>query len=71
MRSLWVEVVGSRIAFVVVVDIRPTVVAAVVGVACAGSLLGSRLVDTAPLQWGLLRFRVPCRVPFAENVGCC
>ena len=54
----------------VVVDIRPSVVAAVVGVACAGLLLGIRLVDTVPLCWGPLRFRVPCRVPFAENVGC-
>ena len=70
MRSWWGEGVGSRIVFVVVVDIRPAVVAAVVGVACAGPLLGSRLVDTAPLRWGPLRFRVPCRVPFAKNVGC-
>ena len=64
------EGVGSRIVFLVVVDIRLAVVAAVVGVACAGLLLGSRLVDTAPLCWGPLHFRVPCRVPFAENVGC-
>ena len=70
MRSWWGEGVGSRIAFVVVVNIRPAVVAAVVGVACAGPLLVSRLVDTAPLRWGPLRCRVPCRVPFAENVGC-
>ena len=60
----------SRIAFVVVVDIRPAVVAAVVGVACAALLIGSRLVDVAPLRWGLLHFRVPCRVPFSENGGC-
>ena len=39
----------------VVVDIRPAVVAAVVGVAYAASLLGSLLVDVAPLRWGLLR----------------
>ena len=69
MRSWWGEGVGSRIVFVVVFDIRPAVVAAVFGVACAGPLLGSRLVDTAPLRWGPLRCRVPCRVPFAENVG--
>ena len=50
----------------VVVDIRPAVVATVVGVACAGPLRGSRLVDTAPLRWGPLC----CRVPFSENVGC-
>ena len=59
MRSWWGEGVGSRIAFVVVVDIRPAVVAAVVaavvGVAFAGPLLGSLLVDTAPLRWGPLR----------------
>ena len=33
-------------------------------------MLGSRLFDTAPLHWGPLRCRVPCRVPLAENVGC-
>ena len=44
--------------------------AAIVGVACAGPLLGIRLFDTAPLYWGPIRCRVPCRVPFAENVGC-
>ena len=70
MRSWWVEGVSSRHSFVVVVDIRPVVVAAVVGVACAGPLIGSRLVDTAPLCWEPLRFRVPCRVPFAENIVC-
>ena len=53
-----------------VADIHPAVVAAVAGVAYSGPLVGSRLVDTAPLHWGSLRFRVPCRVPFAENVGC-
>ena len=66
MRSWWGEGVGSRSALVVVVDIRPAVVAAVVGVVCAGLLLVSRLFDNAPLHWGTLR----CRVPFAENVGC-
>ena len=40
------------------------------GVACSGPLLGSRLFDHAPLHWGPLRCRVPCRVPFVENVGC-
>ena len=54
----------------VIDDIRPAVVAAVVDVACAGPVLGSRLVDTAPFRWGPLRYRVPCRVTFAENVGC-
>ena len=70
MRSRWGESVGSRIAFVVVVDILCAVVAAVAGFACANPLLGSRPVDTVPLHWGPLRCRVPCRVPFAENVGC-
>ena len=70
MRSWWGEGVGSCIALVVVVDIRPAIVADVVGVACAGLLIDSRLFDNAPLHWGLLRFRVPCRVPFAENVVC-
>ena len=70
MRSWWGDGAGSRIALFEVVDIRPTVVAAVVGVACAGPLLGSRLFDNAPLHWGPLRCRVTCRVPFAENVGC-
>ena len=60
MRSWWGEGVGSRIASpVVAVDIRPayfhTVVADVVGVSCAGPLPGSRLVDTVPLCWVLLR----------------
>ena len=40
------------------------------GVECAGSLFGSRLFDNSPLHWGLLCCLVPCRVPFAENVGC-
>ena len=53
-----------------VVDIRPAVVADVLGVACAGPLLGSRLFDTVSLHWGPLHCRVPCRIPFAENVGC-
>ena len=70
MRSWWGEGVGFRIAFVVVVDIRHAVVAAVMGVACTGPLLGSRLVDTAPLRWGLLHCRVPCGITFSENVGC-
>ena len=70
MRSWWGEGVGYRIALFVVVDIRPAIVAAVLGVACACPLLGSRLFDTAPLHWAPLRCRVPCRVPLAENVGC-
>ena len=74
MRSWWGEGVGSRIAFVVDVDIRPAyfhaVVAAVAGVTCSVLLFGSRLVDTVPWHWGPLSFRVPCRVPFAENIGC-
>ena len=40
------------------------------GVAFNVPLLGSHLFDTAPLHWGPLCCRVPCRVPFAENVGC-
>ena len=62
MRSWWGEGSGFRIALVeavgihpAVVDTRPVVVAAVVGVAYAASLLGSLLVDVAPLRWGLLR----------------
>ena len=70
MRSWWGEGAGSRIAIVEVVDIRPAVVAAVVGVACAGPLLGSRLFDNSRLHWGPLFCLIPCRVPFAENVGC-
>ena len=53
----------------VVVDIRPAIVAAVAGVACADPLIVRRLIDTEPLCWVPLRCRVPCRVPFAENVG--
>ena len=73
MRSWWGEGAGSRIALVDIVDIHPAVVAAVVGVACAGPLLGIRLFDNAPFNWGPLRCRVPCRVTFAETVGsfCC
>ena len=52
-----------------VVDTRPVVVASVVGVSFAGSLFGSRLYDNSPWHWGPLCCRVPCRVPFAENVG--
>ena len=59
MRSWWGEGVGFCIALVEVVDIRPAVVAAVVGVACAGLLIGSCLFDTAPLHWGPLRCRLP------------
>ena len=58
----------------VAVDILPayfhSVVAAVVGIACAGPLPGSRMVDTVPLRWVLLCCRGSCRIPFAENVGC-
>ena len=70
MRSWWEEGVGSHISFVVVVDIHPAAIAAVAGVSCAVPLLGSRLVDTAPLRWVPLRCHVPCRVPFDENVDC-
>ena len=70
MRSWWGEGVGYLISFVVAVDIRPAVVAAVADVACAGPLLGIHLVDTVPLRWVPLRCRALCRVPFAENIGC-
>ena len=52
MRSWWGEGAGFRIALVEAVgilpadvDTRPVVVAAAVGVACAGPLFGSRLFD--------------------------
>ena len=52
MRSWWEEGAGFRIAIVeavyirpAVVDIRPDVVAAVVGVACTGPLIGICLFD--------------------------
>ena len=70
MRSWWGEGSGFRIAPVEVVDIRPAVVADVVGVACAGPLLGSRLFDNAPFHWEPICCLVPRRVPFYENVGC-
>ena len=70
MKSWLGEGAGYRIALVEVVDILPAVVAAVVGVACAAPLLGSRLFDNAPLHWGPLCCLVPCRVPFSENGGC-
>ena len=77
MKSWWGEGDGFRIALVEavgihpdVVGIRPVVVAAVVGVACSGPLLGSHLFDNSPLHWGPLCCLVPCRVPFAEHVGC-
>ena len=66
MRSWWGEGVGYHIAFVVVVDIRPAVVTAVVGVAYSGPLLGSRLVDTAPLCWGPLCCRFPLPLPLTR-----
>ena len=54
------------------VDIRPeyfhAVADAAAGVACADPLPGSRLVDTVPLCWVLLRCRDPFHVPFVENV---
>ena len=53
-----------------VIDTRPVGVDAVVGVACAGSLFGSRLFDNSPLHWGPRCCLFPCRVPFAENIGC-
>ena len=75
MRSWWGEGVGSRIAFVFAVDTRPAyfhaVVAVVADIAFSEPLLGIRLVDTVPLRWVPLCCRVPCRIPFAENVGCC
>ena len=52
MGSWYEEGAGSHIALVEIVDIRPAVVAAVVGVACSGPLIGSHLFDTAPLHWG-------------------
>ena len=75
MRIWWGEGVGSRIASpVIAVDIRPAylydVAAAATGVACAGPLSGSRLVDTVPLCWVLLCYRSPCNIPFVENFGC-
>ena len=50
-------------------DTRPVVVAAVLGVAFAGPMYGSRPFGNEPLHWG------PCclilyRVPFAENDFC-
>ena len=66
MRSWWGEGAGFRIALVeavgiypAVVDTHPVVVAAVVGVACAGPLLVSHLFDNAPLYWGPIRCLVP------------
>ena len=66
MRSWWGEGASFRIALVEAVDIRPAVVdihpavfGAIVVVACAGPLLGSRLFDNAPLYWGQLLCRVP------------
>ena len=70
MRSWWGEGAGLCIALVEVVDIRPAVVSAVVGGACAGPLLGSRLFDNSRLHCGPLCCLVPCCVPFAENFGC-
>ena len=52
-----------------VVDTLPVVVAAVVGVAFAGPLSGSRLFGTEPLHWGPCCL-VLCRTPFAENDDC-
>ena len=52
-----------------VVDTLPVVVAAVVGVAFAGPLSGSRPFGTEPLHWGPYCL-VLCRVPFAENDFC-
>ena len=66
MRSWWGEGAGFRIALVeaigihpAVVDTRPVFVADVVGVACAGSLFGSRLFDNSPLHWGPLCCLIP------------
>ena len=74
MRSWLGEGVGFRIAFLVAFDIRPvyfhSIVAVVAVIACYGPLLVSRLVNTVPLRWVPLSFRVPFCVPFAENVGC-
>ena len=52
-----------------VVDSRPVVVAAVVGVAFAGPLSGSRPFGTEPLHCGPCCL-VLCRVPFSENDFC-
>ena len=70
----WGEGVGSRIASpVVAVDIRTeyfhAVAAAYAGVVSASPLTGSRLVDTVPLCWVLLRCRGPFHFSFVENVG--
>ena len=77
MRSWWGEGAGLRIELVealdihpAIIDIRPAVVAAVVGVACADPLLDSRLFDNSPFHWGPLCCLVPCHVPFSENVIC-
>ena len=59
MRSWWGEGAGFCIALVEAVDIRlyvvdilPAVVDAVVGVACASPLLGSRLFDKCTIAFG-------------------
>ena len=52
-----------------VVDTSPVVAAAVVGVAFAGPLSGSRSFGTEPLHWCPCCL-VLCRVPFAENDFC-
>ena len=66
-RIALVEAVGIHTH---VVDNRPVVVDAVVGFAFSGSMFGSRLFDNSSLHWGLICCLFPCRVPFAENVGC-
>ena len=70
MRSWCGEGSGFCIALVEVVDIRPAVVADVVGGACAVPLLGSLLFDNSPLHWGPLCCLVPCRIHFSETVSC-
>ena len=59
MISWWGEGAGFRIALVEAVDILPDVVhicsavaAAVVGIACASPLLGSRLFDKCTIAFG-------------------
>ena len=48
------------------VDTRPVVVDAVVGIACAGPMSGSRPFVNEPLHWGPCCL-VPCRSPSTED----
>ena len=49
MRSWLGEGTGFRIALVEAVDIRPSGVAAVLGIVCSDPLLGSHMFDDSPL----------------------